>query len=208
MKSQPSLIKSIIMAGFLMLFIVTSTLIKTATALELGFTPNHVYSLWINVNQAVLTYGEQISPNTQWLIKVKQMQPQPVTDKVPADVLKKAKEVSSMLAVLTKPQLYQRLSNEVLLQLSDGVEEIKPTDIYLFSSVLLHQTITLIVTQASKDIAIGALFKPLEVVNKTPSDVFAQVALAQRRLAAIIQHQTSLKKRPQKRQLGSKNHEN
>ena len=50
---------------------------KTHAAVELGLTPSHVFSLWTNVNGALVAIAEIVDANGRWAEDIRAMVPEP-----------------------------------------------------------------------------------------------------------------------------------
>lgn len=164
--------------------------VKKARALELRFTPGHVHGLWVNINQVLLVYSHMVSADEQWRQSLSQMTIQSVSGKLPRDVLEQANNFGHLLETITpkSEQMKALLWDEILFQFKDKVNEIGPSQVYLFSNHMLFEMVALVVKSSRGEIAVGHHFIEPILLNKVPSDVFAQVALAYRRLEAITSH--------------------
>ncbi len=171
----------------LSLFLLVPTTLQGQT-LELGFTPSHVYDLWNRINKALLTYGELVSKDQQWIQQLRQQKITPVEGKIPADVLIRAKTFEQLLnnEFLNDDPVARLLSDTMLSQLKELGNNVKPSEVFLFSNQQLFRVVKLLVKHSAEEVAISFYLTPTKQSNKTPSDVYAQIVLAEQRFEAIV----------------------
>ena len=69
-------------------FVLLALLVTPASpkALDLGLTPSHVYSLWVNINNSLITASRVISGDSNLRTTLIEMKPEKLSGKTPADV--------------------------------------------------------------------------------------------------------------------------
>lgn len=159
-----------------------------AQTLELGFTPSHVYDVWSRINKALLTYSQLVSKDQKWMQQLSQQKVEHVEGKIPADVLARAKAFEQRFnhEFPSDGPVVRLLSDTMLSQLKVLGNNVKPSEVFLFSNQLLFKIVKLLAKQAPDDVVISYYFHPVNQSNKTPSDVYAMIVLAEQRFEAIV----------------------
>ena len=153
-----------------------------SVALELGLTPSNVFSLWINVNDAVLATARISSGDGDWAAKLEAMKPGRFEGKKPADVLGQAFAFRDKL-----DRLRDRggLGPTKRIGKGDG-EEVTPSVVFLNSGHVLDGLVLWIIRNTGKEQIVSQFYTRHDVSGKTPSDVFGLVELANRRLDRLL----------------------
>ena len=151
-----------------------------AGALDVGLTPSHVYSLWVNINTAILSVGKFVGGEGIAKNSISAIKPGKFTGKTPGNVLALSLEVESLIDGL-------RITSDLppTRGLDVGSENTTPSDVFLVSSRVLISGVELIIRKTEADHLISPYFSHHIFDGKTPSDVYALVDLAHRRLLAI-----------------------
>ncbi len=156
--------------------------VKDAVALELGLTPSHVYGLWNNVNQALTGLANARTDNNTLINQLNNMTPSSFSGKTPGDVLKHATNFRNKLDQLKKQRNLKKTNTIVL---NDKVK-ITPSIVFLNSGNILDSLVLLVIDSTAKNKPIAQYFKTQDVSGKKPSDVYAMVDIANRRLDHIM----------------------
>ncbi len=151
-----------------------------AHALDLGLTPSHVFSLWTNINNALITSARIVS-NDAVTETVAAMRPKIFIGKVPADVLERARAVREKLDSLRRNS---GLKQTILFNSDQG--RITPSDVYLNSGHVLDGLVGWLIHGTGPDLLASRFYVRHKYSGKTPSDVFGLVDLANRRLEMIL----------------------
>ena len=151
-----------------------------AHALDLGLTPRHVFSLWTNINNALIASARIVS-NDAVTESVATMGPKVFIGKVPADVLERARAVREKLDSLRRNS---GLKQTVLSDSNEG--RITPSDVYLNSGNVLDGLVGWLIHGTGPDLLASRFYVRHKFSAKTPSDVFGLVDLANRRLEMIL----------------------
>jgi hypothetical protein len=171
--------KKLIPISFMLLSLFAS---KDVFALELGLTPSHVYGLWSNVNQALTGLANARTDNNTLINQLNNMTPGSFSGKTPGDVLKHATTFRNKLDQLKKQHNLEK-TNAIVL--SDK-EKITPSVVFLNSGNILDSLVLLVIDSTAKNKPVAHYFKTQDVSSKKPSDVYAMVDIANRRLDHII----------------------
>ena len=152
-------------------------------ALELGLTPSNVFSLWTNINDALLTVTSISPDNSNWANKVEASAPRAFTDKTPAAVLERVFEFRGKLDRLRRKD---GMAKTAQYENGDGV--VSPSVVFLNSGYVLDGVALWIVRKTTKEQLVSRFFRRHDVSGKTPSDVFGLVDLANRRIDMILEN--------------------
>ena len=161
-------------------------------AVDLGLTPSPVYSLWTNINRAVIAYAGVRSNDKEWLKKLNSMEPNKFYNKVPADVLELVDEFSTKLNEVDEDGSIH--ASDTLLDgklpnlLASEDNRVTPSLVYLYSGQVLVNIAGDILHSSTTPIEISPFFVEYGFIGapKTTSDVFGLVDLALRRLDEIV----------------------
>ena len=148
-----------------------------ARAQELGLTPSHVVSLWTNVNAALVTIAEVSSGDEAWAAELASTTPGRFENKKPANVLARAIEFRAKL-----DRLLAANGLKPAKQYEHGGGKVTPSVVFLNSGHILDAVVTWIIANTSREQLVSAYFTRHALSGKTPSDAFAMVELANRRI--------------------------
>lgn len=151
------------------------------SALDLGLTPSHVFSLWTNINRAILTAAGLKLRDAALIEKIRAMKAVDFSAKTPGNVLALGLEVESLIDIL---RAGSDLSPTAQFVATD--ETTTPSDVFLVSSRILGSSVEWIIRNTEPDHLISGHFAKHLFVDKSPSDVFGLVELAHRRMKLIV----------------------
>ena len=176
---------------FTLSVIAASPALSDDNAVDLGLTPSPVYSLWQNINKAVIAYAGVRSSDKDWIKEFGGMSPNKFHDKEPVDVLELVDRFRAKLSKLddgassnaSDTLLEDRLPN---LLLSED-NRVTPSLVYLHSGQVLVNIVNDILQASIAPIEISYFFQENSFIGavKTPSDVFGLADLGVRRLEEI-----------------------
>ncbi|MHA1598613.1 MAG: hypothetical protein ACTSV1_07810, partial [Alphaproteobacteria bacterium] len=152
-----------------------------AWALDIGLTPSHVYSLWTNINQTVMTFVRIDVQEPALRNEIDAMEAEEFSGKSPGDVLALASEVEGLWDAL---RISSDLAPTRQIFISDS--STTPSDVYLESSRILGAAVEWIIMNTDADHLVSGHFVRHEFTGKTPSDVYGLVDLAYRRMHTVI----------------------
>jgi hypothetical protein len=162
-------------------FVIVLAFVLPVRALDLGLTPSHVFSLWTNINQAILTIADLKLRDGALNEKIRAMNPAAFFGKTPGNVLALGLEVESMIDTL---RVGSDLPPTGQFIVSD--ETTTPSDVFLVSSRILGSSVEWIIRNTEPDHLVSKYFAEHEFADKTPSNVFGLVDLAHRRMELIV----------------------
>ncbi|MAC45903.1 MAG: hypothetical protein CMI12_03495 [Oceanospirillum sp.] len=176
----------------LLLILLSSSLAK---ATDFGFTPGHVYGIWLNINQALIAFLQHSSLNSEQTALITALQPDEFTGKQPKDVYQQVEQVKRHLeSIFERPAISYRpawIDHYHTLQNTHPDSSIHPSSVFILSSQLLQVLVAEYINATQSRQPISAFYMDREISNQSPSDVFAQVDLFKRRL---LQYQQFLAK--------------
>ncbi len=152
-----------------------------AYAVELGLTPSNVVSLWTNVNNALITVAEISSAGAEWARAIPNTAPTTFSGKKPTDVLARVAEFREKLDRL---RLRSGSAATKRYENADGV--ITPSVVFLNSGYVLDGVVSWIIDNTDAAQLVSPFYTRHDVSGKTPSDAFAMVDLANRRIDVIL----------------------
>ncbi len=150
-------------------------------ALDLGLTPSHVYSLWTNINDSLIVSSRVVSGDKALLTTLAEMKPEEFSGKRPADVLNRLAVYREKLNQLL---LAKNLPKAKRAALDGGA--ITPSDVYLNSGHVLTAQVRWLIVETGPEQTVSQFYTRHGFSGKTPSDVFALVELANRRLDLLL----------------------
>lgn len=150
-------------------------------ALDLGLTPSHVYSLWTNINGSLVTVARVISGDPAWRKRLTAYSARKFEGKRPSDVLRRVADYRAKL-----DRLLRRESLALTKQLPAGEEEVTPSEVYLNSGFVLNAQVRWLIVNTGPEQTVSQFYYRHDFSGETPSDVFALVDLANRRLDEIL----------------------
>ena len=186
------LFKAILILALPLIVILPASAQEHEHAVDMGLTPSPVYSLWSNINRAVIIYADLLSDDKGWLKKLDSMGPNKFYNKKPANVLELVNRFSAKLNEIDGGR--SAGAAETLLEgnlpnlLSSYESSVTPSLVYLHSGQVLVNIVDDILYISVAPIEISPLFKEYSFIDKgkTPSDVFGLVDLAIRRIDKIL----------------------
>lgn len=149
---------------------------------ELGLTPSHVVSLWTNINAALVTTAQITAKGDGWDAEVKAMNKNSYSGKKPADVLNQVSMFRDRLdrlraaTGLKKARRHQRKAKG----------KITPSDVFLNSGYVLDGMVDWLVRNTGKSQLVSQFYTRHKLGGMKPSDAFAMVELATRRIDVIL----------------------
>lgn len=153
-----------------------------AGAIELGLTPDHVYSLWININNSLLVIGRSISEDASWNDRLKALAPRQFSGKQPPDTL------ASVNAYRLKlDRLRELAALGPTKRFNHGDFSVTPRIVYVNSGHVLNGQIELLVNRTPPDLLVSPFYVQHDFNSMSVSDNFALIDLADRRLDLILQ---------------------
>ena len=164
-------------------FVLLALLVTPASpkALDLGLTPSHVYSLWVNINNSLITASRVISGDSNLRTTLIEMKPEKISGKTPADVLDQLglfrEKLNRLLLAENLPRVARTASHR---------EKITPSDVYLNSGYILNAQMKWLIVRTGPEQSISHFYTRHGFAGKTPSDVFGLVDLANRRVDKLL----------------------
>lgn len=195
------MIRAVIRVTCLLLILLNPLLAK---ATDFGFTPSHVYSIWININQAFITLLNHSALNTEQKQIINQLQPDIFLGKQPKDVYQQVEVVKQYLeSIFQLPPISYRpdwVDHYHTLQYTHPDNSIHPSSVFILSSQLLKALVQQYINITQSQQSISEFYTDIDVHGKSPNDVFGQVDLFKRRLLQYQQFNrvTALKEGPLK----------
>jgi len=179
------------LAGLVVLLVVASP--GKSRALELGFTPNHVFSLWLDINRSLLAYAKIISDDQEKQDELEAMQPLIFKGKVPADVYGLAEKVTDRLQghihIPVDAPGWLIEYEQISVSNKPDNQGITPSAVFLISTQLLNGIVDVVVENTGWEQSVSDLYAAEQHFDKTPSDVFSLVDLTLQRLEIILADQ-------------------
>jgi hypothetical protein len=153
----------------------------SASAYELRLTPSNVFSTWTNVNACLTTYAGARGFDVSVQRQLTSMTPAKFTDKRPSDVLEQVKLFRAGIETLRGDV---RLLN--LDQIPTQYDEVTPAIVYINSGLLNDALVELLIDETGPEVPVSQYYQRHDFTEKTPSDVFGLVDLANRRLELML----------------------
>lgn len=148
---------------------------------EFGMTPNHVYALWTNINEALLAVARIAAADGTWDVQVSSLDHRAFVDKVPADVLVRAEDFRDRLN-----RLRVRAAMEPTPPFESPGTVVTPSDVFMNSGHMLDGVVEWIIEMTPPQWLISPFYLYGTFGGKQPNDVFEVVDLAVRRLDLIL----------------------
>lgn len=148
---------------------------------EMGLKPGQVYNLWTNINACLLAFAGIVSDDPDWHEELAAMPAESFPGKRPADVLAQVDRYRARLDRL------RHLAELTPTQRGPKDQaHITHSDVYLTSSEVLHAQVELLIRFTGPEQLVSQFYVRHREDEKTPSQVFALVELASRRLEQIL----------------------
>lgn len=155
----------------------------SAAALELGLTPSNVYSIWSNINDAVVAVAHVSTGDEKRVAKLKDLKARAFKNKTPGDVLHQVGEFREHLDDLRR-RGGMGATNK-FIERQDAATT--PSDVFLNSGYALNGLVEWLILNTDRKQLVSPFYTRHRFTEKTPNDVFALVDLATRRLARVSQ---------------------
>lgn len=159
-----------------------SLLPGVAASQNFGMTPSHVYGMWTNINNALVAAAGIVSGTPAASEAVAAIKPRSYSGKKPADVLKR---VMTVHAKLNRLRARSKLK-PAKTQPRKESGKITPSDVYLNSGHVQDGLVDWIVRNTTADQLVSQFYTRRDFSGKTPSDAFAMVDLAARRIDHVM----------------------
>ena len=153
-------------------------------AIDLGLTPGQVYTIWTGINECLLVMARVISDDAAWHRELAGITKQPVQNKRPADVLRQLDAYRIKL-----DRLRGAAGLGPVRRFTGDGSPVTPTVVYLNSGQVLNGQAEWLIRHTGPEQPITGFYpdhQSAEPGDKTPSDVYGLVALANRRMALIL----------------------
>ena len=152
-----------------------------ALALDLGLTPSQVYSIWVNINDALFACARVVSDDDAWHQSLVSMEPRRVYWKRPADVLKRVAAFRHRL-----DSLRRQSGRPPTRQMTPRLAEITPSVVFLHSGHVRDRLVEWLIENTGPEQLVSQFYVRHVYVGKSPSHVFGLVDLATRRIDEIL----------------------
>lgn len=169
-------------AAFFVVFLSLMAYPSGSRALDLGLTPSHVFSLWTNINKSLIASSRLVSNGIELSVMLKAMKPKVFNNKKPADVLDQLAAYRTKLDRLLRAQ---NLPETKQTTPSDGA--ITPSDVYVNSGHVLNAQVTWLIVGTGPEQTVSQFYTRHGFSGKSPSDVYALVEMANRRMDQLLQ---------------------
>ncbi len=156
-------------------------LVSPARAVELGLTPSHVYATWTNINATLVALGKAVTGDERLVRRLEAMGPSVFQGKKPADVLK---QLAIFRGKLDRLKSRHGLQATPVYQDPAG-GKVTPSVVFLNSGHVLDSTVLLLIRLDGARL-ISGYFTRHEVSGKTPDGPYSLIALANRRIDALL----------------------
>ncbi len=150
-------------------------------ALELGLTPSQVFSLWTNINQCLLATAKVVSADGAWRESLAAMTPRRFEGKTPEHVLERLAAFRAKLDEMRRTAGLARVE-----AVDDGDDTVTPSVVFLNSGRVLNGLVEWLIVNTGPEQLVSRFYTRHPFTGKAPSNVFAQVDLAERRIDAIL----------------------
>lgn len=145
-------------------------------------TPNQVFNLWLNINQALIASADVVVQDPGAREALVELSPAAFQDKQLVDLL---------VGVETFRQRLDALRRSAGLPPSKtaqfGGQDITSSYVFVNSSHLLNGLVDWLIRNTTPEQLVGHFYRRRNVPDKTLAEVFGLVDLAQRRMALLLQ---------------------
>ncbi len=152
-----------------------------ARAVELGLTPSNVFSLWTNVNNALIAVAGASSRSAGWTKGVETTARVGFEGKNPGDVLER---VAAFRDKLDRLRRTSGLSATRRYREDSGT--VTPSVVFLNSGYVLDSVVEWLIESTGREQLVSPFYTRHDFSAKTPNDVFGLVDLANRRIDIIL----------------------
>lgn len=149
---------------------------------ELPMKPEPNYSIWLNINEAVIEIERINSGDAKRIAELSEMRSESFYDKTPRDVMVSVVDFSAKI-----DQLRKGFGSELTpIGLNTNFAAVSPGTVYRLSSGVLTSMAEYLVCVGGNDTKIARFFERRRYPDITPNDVFNIVDLATRRLDNVL----------------------
>ncbi len=152
-----------------------------AHAIELGMTPSHVSSLWMNINNALVDSAAALTGDDVLSGKLSAMTPEAFQGKKPGDVLEQVARFRGRLDRLLDK--HGQKATPIYLAPEGG--DVTPSVVFVNTGHVLDSTVLLLI-QVDRERLISGYFTRHDISGKTPSGAYSLVNLANRRMDSLL----------------------
>ena len=150
-------------------------------ARDLVLTPDQVFSLWTNINRSLLATSHVVSDDAAWQAELAAQSLRTFHGKRPADVLVLVRAYRDKL-----DRLRRQAGLAPVKRLDAAYDLVTPSVVYIASGHVLNGQVEWLIRITAPNRAVTAFYQRHDFDGNTPSDVFALVELAGRRLDRIM----------------------
>lgn len=173
-----SFFKSIKLSIFIILLAFATA---PAHAIELGMTPSHVSSLWMNINNALVDSAAALTGDDVLSGKLSAMNPEVFQGKKPGEVLEQVAQFRGKLDRLRNK--HGQKATPIYLDPEGG--DVTPSVVFVNSGHVLDATAFLLIRLDGERLVSG-YYTRHDISGKTPSDAYSLVNLANRRMDLLL----------------------
>lgn len=178
-KVKPDVLRKL--ANIAVVLVGTVFLPAPGGAFELGLTPSQVFSLWTNINDCLLATARVVSDDGAWRESLAAMTPRRFEGKTPDHVLERLAAFRAKLDKMRRTAGLARVE-----AVDDGYGAITPGVVFLNSGRVLNGLVEWLIVNTGPEQLVSQFYTRHAFTGKAPSNVFAQVDLAERRIDAIL----------------------
>lgn len=173
--------------GSMVAMLLLSLNFSTAKAQDIGLTPSDVTGLWMNINEVLLATATFVDGSGELAIAMSDLEPSQFYGKVPADVYAQVDEFHIEVDLVLE---HFGLDHSDLAHSSshEPPGEVSPSDVYLNSGLVLYSLVALVAREGNDDQLLSQFYQRRQISNGVPSDAYAQVDMAHRRIDLILAH--------------------
>ena len=144
-------------------------------------TPGQVFALWTNINHCLLATARVVSADREWRESLAAMTPRRFEGKTPDHVLE------GLAAFRAKLDEMRRTAGLARVGADDGGHgTTTPSVVFLNSGRVLNGLVEWLIVNTGREQLVSRFYTWHAFTGKVPSDVFAQVDLAERRIDSIL----------------------
>ena len=154
---------------------------RPGQAHELGLANGQAYSLWTNINASLLEFALVVSEERDWQERLAAMAAKDFSGMRLANVLDQVERYRSKLE-----RLRDLAELSPIPQIPRDGGGIGPSDVYLASSEVLHAQVELLIRFSGPEQLVSQFYRRHDTRDKTPSQLFSLVEVANRRLEHVL----------------------
>ena len=149
---------------------------------SLGMTPNQVFNVWFNINEALIAASDVIAPESGVKEALMELSPASVPDgKQLVDVLIRVETFRQRLDALRRSE---GLPTSRTVQFRSP--EVTSSYVFVNSSHLLNALVDWLIRNTPPEQLVGRFYRRRDFHDKTLDEVYALVDLAQRRMELLL----------------------